>query len=45
MAMLVSLAVTPVVSLMSKKFDAGHITSVFGEGKAKAAAQGGAVQA
>jgi len=30
-AMLVSLIVTPVVSLMTKKFDAAHITAVFGE--------------
>ncbi len=45
MAMLASLIVTPIVSLISKKFDAAHITSVFGEDKAKAAAEGEAVQA
>ncbi len=45
MAMLTSLIVTPVVSLISKKFDAAHIVMVFGEGKAKAAAKGEAAQA
>jgi SSS family solute:Na+ symporter/sodium/proline symporter len=31
MAMIVSLIVTPVVSLLTKKFDAAHIENVFGE--------------
>jgi hypothetical protein len=45
MAMLISLIVTPIVSLVTRKFDAAHIVAVFGEGKAKAAAESGAVQA
>jgi SSS family solute:Na+ symporter/sodium/proline symporter len=35
-AMIVSLIVTPVVSLMSKKFDAAHIEKVFGNDAAPA---------
>jgi SSS family solute:Na+ symporter/sodium/proline symporter len=45
MAMLASLVVTPVVSLLSKKFDAAHITAVFGEGNIKAVSEGGSAQA
>ena len=44
-AMLASLIVAPVVSLMTKKFDAAHIETVFGEAKTKAVAESEAVQA
>lgn len=44
-AMLASLVVTPVVSLMTKKFDAAHIVTVFGEANSKAVTETEAIQA
>ena len=45
MAMVVSLIITPVVSVMTKKFDAAHIEKVFGDELPAAAQEGQAVQA
>jgi solute:Na+ symporter, SSS family len=45
MAMLISLIVTPIVSVITRKFDANHIISVFGEAKVKAVSKGESAQA
>jgi Na+(H+)/acetate symporter ActP len=43
MAMIASLIITPVVSVLSKKFSAEHVESVFGS--AEASAEGSAAEA